>query len=641
MWLDENGAVELGRQIGRRGGEGSVFEVTGRAGVIAKVYHEAPTPEKVAKLNFLTRAVTPDLLRHAAWPAALLWDERRHPRGFTMPFVQGKEIHSLFDRTERAVEFPAKGWDFLVHVARNCAVAFESVHAVGAIIGDVNEGNFLVGRDGIARLIDCDSYQVRHGNTTWTCNVGVPFWTAPELQGKDFRNLERTANHDRFGLAVLIFKLLFMGRHPFAGIPTTHADIMLEDMIERHLFAYSSQAPALGVRPPPFSLPLTSLPESYRLLFDRAFLKGSENDARPHAKQWVQALDVLLRNLTQCAQDSSHKFPRNLSKCPWCEIARAGGPTFFIAVSLTVPVQGTDIVSAWEAITRIQRITIAVTPLEQIKFPVVQPSPLPPGLKAVRPQFLIGSMLIAAGLILIFSGALLPGLIAIMFGCGLVTGGLRGREYGAEKARRFQFLEQKRKELAARHQELTRFTASLESDFDTKRGDAQKAYERLMRLDQERMAEVRKLEAAKRQLQLNEFLDHQLISHVDIPGLGPVKKSRLFHYGIESALDIRPDMTIPGFGPVNKGYLLAWRQSCEWRFHYDPAKGIPAQEMNQLNARFSSLRHQLTSQLTSGAKSLASLNASARSRSVQLQAQLDNLIQQTAQAAAELKALTS
>ncbi len=526
-----------------------------------------------------------------------------------------------------------------MHVARNCAVAFDSVHAVGAVIGDVNEGNFLVGRDGIARLIDCDSYQVRDGSTTWTCNVGVPFWTAPELQGKDFRNLERTANHDLFGLGVLIFKLLFMGRHPFAGIPTTHADIMLEDMIERHLFAYSSQAPALGVRPPPFSLPLTSLPESYRMLFDRAFLRGSENNARPHAKQWVQALDVLLRNLTQCAQDSSHKFPRNLRVCPWCEIARAGGPHFFVAVSLNVPIDGGDIVSAWEAITRIQRITITLTPFEQIKFPVAQPSPLPSGIRTLRPQFAIGSALIAAGLILMFSGTVLLGLVAIMFGCGLVTGGLHGPEYAAEKTRRFQAVEQKRKELAARHQELTHFAKAFESDFEKKRGEAQKAYERLMPLNQERMAEVRKLEAAKRQLQLNDFLDHQLISHADIPGLGPVKKSRLFHYGIESALDIRPDMTIPGFGPVNKGYLLAWRQSCEWRFHFDPAKGVPVQEMNQLNARFSSLRHQLTSQLTSGAKNLASLNASARARSVQLQAQLDSLVKQTAQAAAELKAL--
>jgi len=32
-----------------------------------------------------------------------------------------------------------------------------------------------------------------------------------------FRGLERSAGHDAFGLAVLLFHLLFMGRHPFAG----------------------------------------------------------------------------------------------------------------------------------------------------------------------------------------------------------------------------------------------------------------------------------------------------------------------------------------------------------------------------------------------------------------------------------------
>lgn len=65
-----------------------------------------------------------------------------------MPFVKGKEIHQLFGPRERFVEFPSVGWDSLVHVARNCAAAFNSVHDLGVVIGDVNEGNLLVTSDG-------------------------------------------------------------------------------------------------------------------------------------------------------------------------------------------------------------------------------------------------------------------------------------------------------------------------------------------------------------------------------------------------------------------------------------------------------------------------------------------------------------
>lgn len=636
MWFDDQGVVELGGQVGGRGGEGCVFEVRNRQRLLAKIYHQAPAPRKVDKLEYLARSATLDLLLYAAWPRSLLRDDTNRVRGFLMPWVQGKEIHQLLAPKERFLEFPGKGWDFLVHVARNCAAAFESAHEAGAVIGDVNEGNFLVGRDGIARLIDCDSFQVSNGSSTWSCDVGVEFWTPPELQGCNFRGLRRTANHDRFGLAVLIFKLLFMNRHPFSGVNAPE----LSQAIKEFLFAFSAQAANRGVRPPPYSLPITSFPDSYRELFERAFLKGSENDARPHARQWVQALDVLLRNLSTCQQDASHKYPRNLRICPWCEIARAGGPHFFLTVTMTVPVSGANLASVWETIVRMQRVSVFVPPLDHLKFPSVQPAPLQPQITAVRAGFVVGALVMVLGLILTVTGSVLLGLAITMLGCGMVTNGVYSPEYAVEKRRRRDILAQKRRELISKHQEFSHFATSFSADFDQKRNELQKTYERMMRLDEERATELRRLEAAKWQLQLNEFLDKQLISRSDIPGLGPIRKSRLLHYGIESALDVTPDMSVPGFGPKNVRLLLAWRQKFEWRFTYDPSKGVPAQELNQVNARFSGLRHQLGSELEKGAKLINTLNATARARADQLQAQFETLLEATAQAEADLNAFT-
>ena len=72
-------------------------------------------------------------------------------------------------------------------------------------------------KNALVVLIDCDSFQVNTNGRCYPCEVGVPLYTPPELQKKSFRELIRTRNHDRFGLAILIFQLLFVGRHPYAG----------------------------------------------------------------------------------------------------------------------------------------------------------------------------------------------------------------------------------------------------------------------------------------------------------------------------------------------------------------------------------------------------------------------------------------
>jgi hypothetical protein len=44
----------------------------------------------------------------------------------------------------------------------------------------------------------------------FACEVGVETFTPPELQGKNLREVVRTANHDNFGLAIMVFLLLFI-----------------------------------------------------------------------------------------------------------------------------------------------------------------------------------------------------------------------------------------------------------------------------------------------------------------------------------------------------------------------------------------------------------------------------------------------
>lgn len=79
-------------------------------------------------------------------------------------------------------------------------------------MGDVNQNSFMVGRDSKVVLIDSDSFQINANGTLHLCEVGVSYFTPPELQTlSSFIGFERTENHDNFGLALLIFTSCLVG----------------------------------------------------------------------------------------------------------------------------------------------------------------------------------------------------------------------------------------------------------------------------------------------------------------------------------------------------------------------------------------------------------------------------------------------
>ena len=195
------------------------------------------------------------------------------------------------------------------------------------MIGDVNHGNALIGKDGTAVLIDCDSIQVRDRSRTFACDVGTPLFTPPELQGKTFRGLHRTENHDRFGLAVLIFHLLFQGRHPFAGV-YADGEMPLERAIAESRFAYGAHAAALGMAQPPGTLALTTFGRPIARLFERAFAPPGGEEERPSAIEWIEALHALENELAACPLRPRHFHPRGASCC-WCDIETLTGARLF------------------------------------------------------------------------------------------------------------------------------------------------------------------------------------------------------------------------------------------------------------------------------------------------------------------------
>src|SRR5262250_3136852 len=241
--------VRLGRRIGV-GAEGEVCEIQDRSDLVAKIYHEPPPPEKAEKLVALSRLGHERLFNLSAWPVSTLRDAPDGAVvGFVMKRISGaEEVHALHSPKSRLQKFPEASWAFLIYVAANIARAVAAIHEHGFVIGDLNPKNILVTRKATVYLLDVDSFQVMADGKTYRCDGGFPEYTPPELQGVAFRMVDRTQEHDYFGLAVVIFQLLFMGRHPFSGRFLGAEEMSLERAIKEFRFAYGADAETRQMR---------------------------------------------------------------------------------------------------------------------------------------------------------------------------------------------------------------------------------------------------------------------------------------------------------------------------------------------------------------------------------------------------------
>jgi DNA-binding helix-hairpin-helix protein with protein kinase domain len=327
-FYDSNGnSYDLSVEIGR-GGEGTVYFCPNDSALVAKIYHEPIDEEKAEKLRWMAANRNDGLSKVAAWITETLHDRAGNVVGFLMPNVRAKEIHELYSLKSRRVHFPEATWQFLLHTAANVARAFYVLHKNDHIMGDVNHGNCVVLADGTVKLIDCDSYSIRTDKMRYRCDVGVATHLAPELQGIDLSQIEREKKHDNFGLAVIIFQLLFLGRHPFAGNYVGAEDKSLEDCIREYRFAYANEV-VTQVKQPPGTLSLSQLSPRVADLFKQAFFSR----LRPEAREWIEALEDLSDSLKQCAAHIGHHYFHELNACPWCAIETKTGLMLFPFVS--------------------------------------------------------------------------------------------------------------------------------------------------------------------------------------------------------------------------------------------------------------------------------------------------------------------
>ncbi len=314
--------ITLGNSLGG-GGEGKIYEVEGESSLVAKIYHT----DKVTQVHgdkLRVMLANPPQNTAVAWPIDLLVpvNDNSQVVGFLMPRVRdSRPIHQFYTPKQRREHSPFFNYLFLHRTAKNLATAVKALHSAGYIIGDVNESNILVTPTTLVTLVDTDSFQVRNpeNGRVYRCPVGKPECTPPELQGQNFREVNRRKEQDLFGLSVLIFQLLMEGTHPFDGVFKGRGEPPgKRERIMRGHFTYGRKRVPYGPKPtsPPFQVLHPELQE----LFRRCFEEGHENPkARPNAGVWVRTLAEVERALRTCSVNQNHRYEEHLHRCPWCK----------------------------------------------------------------------------------------------------------------------------------------------------------------------------------------------------------------------------------------------------------------------------------------------------------------------------------
>jgi hypothetical protein len=323
--------------LGRAGGEGAIFRVADDEGLAAKIYHTTLSLELCQKLLAMCKAAPVDPAGTGAghgsiaWPRDPLYSSSGRIIGFTMPLVdvhQFRQAHVFYDPEDRTGAFGSSfTWRHLMTAAQNLSSTVAAVHMRGHRVGDLRETNLLVAPTGLVVLIDCDSFQIRDGDNgrVYHCRVGSGEYLPPELQtGVDFGRFEvDRLEADRFSLAVLVFRFLMNGTHPFQGKGALLVDCpTIERKIRRGFFPYVAGSP---VAPPEFAPRYGVVPASLRQLFERCFVLGlRDHRQRPTSLEWYQALHTEAGRLRRCGRSQHHWFSGDLIECPWCEEARRG-----------------------------------------------------------------------------------------------------------------------------------------------------------------------------------------------------------------------------------------------------------------------------------------------------------------------------
>jgi DNA-binding helix-hairpin-helix protein with protein kinase domain len=305
------------------GGEADHHAAQGHPSTSIKVYKpKFRTPARERKIGLQSRIPSPD--PRLVWPRGRVYDRPGGEfLGVEMERVQGRQVTLADIMTPKARAYPQIRLTLLerLMICVEIADITRAVHLTpNIVIGDFNDGNWLIEITKDGRLpdptsvhgIDTDSYQFtardpRTGRaTTFTPDVGIQQFLAPEIQGMNLRGVTRTKEQDCFALACMLLSLM-KDAHPFTAFSSTAGSRpqSLAEWIKQGWFPHAPASPLpAGWQPVDAGVPFASLPPCVQELATRTLRNGhSVYSARAAASEWRDAVkawaDVLDRRALQ------------------------------------------------------------------------------------------------------------------------------------------------------------------------------------------------------------------------------------------------------------------------------------------------------------------------------------------------------
>ena len=297
--LDRNGAVkQLGTELAR-GGEGTIYPLTDRADILVKCYHDDILQKNRKTLRDKLQAMVEVHQRfgnpNLSWPLLSVFNAQGEWIGYAMRRVSGVKMHCLAHAILYKKHFPSLTRVELVQILLNLVTQVEQLHQQGVMIGDYNLNNFLCDPQTLqVGLIDCDSYQVQLAGVRYPCPVGSPDLTPKEHHGMNYADVVRNPQSEVFSLAIILFKCLMLGRHPYDVVggedPVSN--------LKAGNFPYGKGNS--GIPKGDWYNIWSHMPYRLKSLFVSTFVEGATDpQQRPSLADWKQALQLYQTELNK------------------------------------------------------------------------------------------------------------------------------------------------------------------------------------------------------------------------------------------------------------------------------------------------------------------------------------------------------
>ncbi len=305
--------IRLTERIGD-GGEGTVYKTNKNENVVAKIYSDKKlTSHKQSKIEMIIAAGLS--IDGVCFPTARLYNSKGVFVGYLMPKAEGEKLGTSVFRGEKGMKRFFGSWkrSDLVTLAITILSTIKKIHDLGILIGDINGLNILVKSPTEVYFVDTDSFQINE----YPCPVGTLDFTAPEIQGKDYKCILRSVGNENFAIAVLLFRLLMFGESPYAqqgGSGIAHN-------ISTGNFSFPLKGKGNNKMPKGDWICFWShLPDKLQEIFYRTFRKGEtmyDERVRPGVEVWLKELTIYLRQLNdgtlkKIDVDSVKLFPKTV-----------------------------------------------------------------------------------------------------------------------------------------------------------------------------------------------------------------------------------------------------------------------------------------------------------------------------------------